>query len=166
MAMKVAATYTNGAFVPDKPVDMDEGARAYVEVGGDMAALDEAERIFALAFAGGALDEARVKEGCKIAWDAARASVVKAARVRGWAHDTDEDLTRAVCQLDGIGENGRFEGALRYYSPYCAAEIFRDRAYADEGDIAPLLLDEPWHFADGLRATRALIRALADASSE
>ena len=153
MAMKVAVTYANGVFAPDEPVELEEGARALVEVSGGMAALDEAERLFARAFAGGGLDEAR-------------ASVARMARARGWAYETDADLTSAICRLDGIDKNGRFDGRLRYYSPYCAAEIFRDRAYAAEGDISPPLLDEPWHFVDGLCATRILIRAIVDEDSE
>ena len=166
MAIKVTVTYANGAFVPDKPVDLDEGARAFVEVGGDMAALDEAERIFALAFSSCELDEVRVKEGCNIAWDAARASVARVARARGWSHETDDDIRSAICALDGLDKDGYCEGRPRYYSSYRAARIFRDRAYAAEGDIVPCLLEEPWQFDDGLRMTRDLLRKLAEIESE
>lgn len=138
--------------------------RALVEMDGSAAALDEAERIFALAFVGGELDEARVKEGCKMAWDAARVRIARAAR--GWACETDADIRSAIYALDGIDGNGDFEGRPRYYSSYRAARIFRDRAYAAEGAAVPCLLQEPWQFADGLRMTRALVRKLADAEIE
>ena len=162
MAMKVAATYANGAFVPDEPVELEEGARAWIAVSGGMPALDEAERAFELAFANGGLDEARVREGCRLAWEAARASVASVAQVRGWAHESARDLRRAICLLDGIDERGDFEGEPRYYHQFRAAEIFHDRANAPSGDIAPFLLEERWQFADGLRMTRELINAMAD----
>ena len=166
MAIKVAVTYANGVFAPDEPIELEEGARALVDMSGGMAALDEAERLFALAFAGGELDEASVKEGCRLAWDAAKESVARMARARGWSCETDDDVRAAIYALDGIDKNGYFEDMPRYYSGYRAASIFRDRAVAAEGDVVPCLLHEPWQFADGLRLTRALLGKMAEIGSE
>ena len=161
MAMKVAVTYTNGKFVPENPLELEEGARGWIEVTSGLPALDEAERVFALAFARGELEEARVKEGCRLAWDATRESVAKAVRARGWAHATDNDLRRAMSQIDKLESRGDSNEKLSLYPLFRAGEIFRDRANAPFGDRAPFLLEEWWQFADGLEMTRELIAAMS-----
>ena len=168
MATRMTATYANGAFAPDGEVDLPEGAKAHFVIGDwfepslpDGSPLAAAQREFELAFANVGWDEARVREGSRLAWEAARASVARTAKARGWAHETDDDLLRTICEMDGTDEHGNFEGKLRYYSRYRAAEIFRDRANAGADEISPILLTEFWQFTDGLRMTSALIDALA-----
>ena len=50
--------------------------------------------------------ETRVREGSRLALEMARASVERAAKARGWAHETNEDMWSAIYRLDGIDEQG------------------------------------------------------------
>lgn len=169
MTTKITATYRDGAFIPDVDPDLPEGVVAQFFIGDrfetslpEDSPLAAAEREFAAAFANGGWDEARMRKGSRLAWEAARGSVALAAKARGWAHETDEDLLRAICEMDGIDERGDFRGKLRYYSLYRAAEIFRDRARAKEDDVFHVLLVEYWQFANGLRMAQELIAALSN----
>lgn len=164
---RIAATYANGAFKPDGEVDWYEGDKvwilcedrfeAFLPEGSPLAA---AEREFELAFANGGWDEARAREGCRLAWETIGEIAARVARARGWAADPDLNLRRAICQLEEL-DSGEYPGGdFLCYSRYRAAEIFRERASADEDDISLVSLGEIWQFEDGLRMAHDLAISL------
>lgn len=164
MTTKITATYANGAFTPDVEVDLPEGVKARFIIGDrfepslpEGSPLAAAEREFAAAFANGGWDEARVREGSRLAWEAARGSVALAAKARGWAHRTSQDLWNAIYRLDGIDKKGGYQGRLRYFHGYCAADAFNRRSLAGDEDCDSAPMSERWEFADGLRMAHELI---------
>lgn len=164
MAMKVAATYANGAFVPECEVNWFEGNKVWLAIDDRFAAslpanspLAAAEREFALAFANGGWDEERIEAGCRMVWQVARTSVVGAAKARGYVHNTDNDLLNAMIRLGDMEIKAGLTNVNAHYLRFRAAEIFRDRGNLANNEVSPILLAEIWQFQDGLRAIQKML---------
>lgn len=162
MANKIGVTYANGAFAPDREVSLREGAKAWMWFEERFAPslpcgspLGAAERRFELAFANGVWNETEVREGCRLAWNAAKDAIARIAGQRGWAHETIDDLRDAIRRLDA-GERvdvygGKFLFAMMFY--HCAED--------EIDDYALIIFEDIRGITDALIVVQALIDMLA-----
>ena len=173
MAMKVAATYADGAFAPDNDAAWDGGDKVWLDINERFAAflpadspLAAAEREFIAAFANGGWDEARARQGCLLAWEATRDIVAKALRARGLTAATDVDILFAMKKIDKTESRGNSNERLSLYPLFRAVELFRDRSSASDCDAPPFSLGEIWQFTLGLEMASDLIAAMEEGSGE
>ena len=88
------------------------------------ALLDSADRAF---------DGNDMREGSRLMWEAARTSIAAVAQKRGWPCNNLDEIKEVIFRLDGIDENGNFQGKYpKHLSYFGVADGFREHAETDE----------------------------------
>lgn len=190
MGIKIAATYKNGAFVVDETfelvpgaLDWRENAKVWIEMDErfdealpDTSPLYEAQREFAVAFANGGWDEARVRTGCRLAWNAAEAAIIDLMNIKGWEYEIPGDLKAFLKTLDEEEAEARRKGAgsecdsdafgaMRWFLWFSAIETFLARANGEESGYMPYILDDVGDFVWRLQSIDRGVNDLAAMSA-
>lgn len=189
MGIKIAAIYKNGAFVVDEGFELipdtlywSENAKVWIEMDArfdealpDTSPLHEAQREFAIAFANGGWDEARVRAGCRLAWNAAAAAAIDLMNIKGWAYESPGDLESFLKTLDeeeaeenrksAGSERGGAYGSMRWFTWFSVIEVFLSRANGEENGYMPYILDDVRDFEWRLQCADRLISDLAAISA-
>lgn len=128
--------------------------------------LAAAEAQFLRAFRNADWDEERVREGCRLAWEAARGAMVRVDAPRMWRIETLSDFKAAIYRLDEIDKRGGRDGGRPFIPQYMAVKAFYERAALEDDDYGQLMYRDARQFIYGLGSVQSLIASLDELSHD
>lgn len=88
-----------------------------------------------LAAADRAFDAGDLREGARLMWEASKVAIASVARKLDMPCKTYEDIKQVIYRLDGIDEEGCFEGYPHYSAKFGVARGFKEHAETDEWEL-------------------------------
>ena len=190
MGIKIAAIYKDGAFIADESFELIpetlyslNNSKIWIEIDHRFdealpktSALYDAQREFAIAFANGGWDEARVRAGCRLAWNAVEAVASEIVSVKGWTYETPCELESLMRRLDeeeseekrkSAGDEGadNARNSMRWWYPCNTARTLLARANGEEDGYTPYMLDDVRDFAWHLQSIDRFITEITALSA-